>query len=201
MELEQWSQISKSIRFKIDLFDGKFDDDVGVGMPVVDSWPGAMKLGGSFKSGHIFLGAVQKRCLLKEITAAHADDPAFLRFWYKFSQFIQENFSYKSEFSNEDMDMIFGPNAIVCIQTLINSSYLNSKYHIIPRYLNIATLKSLSHLRSLGRLKPISYAAIQISTTSPDMTTSLLLHQKVLHSLGSYLCLRLRPKTESIRGC
>jgi hypothetical protein len=27
MELDQWSRISKSIRFKIDLFDGKFDED------------------------------------------------------------------------------------------------------------------------------------------------------------------------------
>ena len=83
MELDQWSWISKSIRFKIDLFDEKFDEDVDVSME--DSQPDTMKPGGSFKSGHIVLGAVQKCCLLKEIAAAHADDPAFTLFQYKFS--------------------------------------------------------------------------------------------------------------------
>ena len=122
MELDQWSRISKSIRFKIDVVDGKFNEDVDVDME--DSQPDTMKLGGSFKSGHIVLGAVQKRCLLNQIAAAHADDPAFTRFQYKFSQFIRvENFS---KFSNEGMDMILDPSAIVCIQTLITCS--NSKY-------------------------------------------------------------------------
>jgi hypothetical protein len=83
MELDQWSRISKSIRFKIDVIDGRFDEDADVNME--DSRPDTIKPGGSFKSGHIVLGAVQKRCLLKEIAAAHADDPAFTRFQYKFS--------------------------------------------------------------------------------------------------------------------
>jgi hypothetical protein len=111
MELDQWSRISKSIRFKIDVIDGKFDEDVDVSLE--DSKPDTMKLGGSFKSDHIFLGAVQKRCSLKQIEAAHADDPAFTRFQYKFGQFIRENFS--SKFSNADMDMILEPSATVRI--------------------------------------------------------------------------------------
>ena len=122
MELDHWSQISKSIRFKINIFDGKFED---VDVSMEDSRPDTMKPGGSFKSGHIVLGAVQKHCLLKQIAAAHADDPAFTQFQNKFSQFIQANFS---EFSDEDMDMILGPSAMVCIQTLITCS--NSKYNI-----------------------------------------------------------------------
>lgn len=47
-----------------------------------DPRPDTMKLGGSFKSGHVVLGAVQKCCLLKQIAAAHADDPAFTQFQY-----------------------------------------------------------------------------------------------------------------------
>lgn len=119
MELDQWSRISKSIRFKIDIFDGSFDKDVGVGV-MEDSRPDTLKPGGSFKSGHIVLGAVQKRCLLKEIAAAHTDDPAFTRFQYKFSQFIRENFS--NRFSNADMDIILDPSATVCIQSMITST-------------------------------------------------------------------------------
>lgn len=114
MELDHWSRISKSIRFKIDTFDEKFDED-SIDISMEDSRPDTMKLGGSFKSGHIVLGAVQKRCMLKEIAAAHVDDPAFTRFQYKFRQFIQDNFA--SKFSNADMDTILDPNAMVCIQT------------------------------------------------------------------------------------
>jgi hypothetical protein len=129
MELDQWSRISKSIRFKIDIFDGKFDEDSDVDVGMEDSRPDTMKPGGSFKSGHIVLGAVQKRCSLKDIAAAHEDDPAFTRFQYKFSQFIRANFS--SIFSNEEMDMILNPSEMVCIQTLILITCSSSKYIII----------------------------------------------------------------------
>jgi hypothetical protein len=115
MELDQWSRISKSIRFRIDVFDGKFDDDNDVNME--DSRPDTMKLGGSFKSGNIVLGAVQKRRLLKEIAVEHADDPAFTGFQHKFIRFIQEKFS--SKFSKEDMDTILDPSGIVCIRNSI----------------------------------------------------------------------------------
>jgi hypothetical protein len=90
MELDHWSQISKSIRFKIDLFDEIFDEDVDSNltssMDLEDSQPDTMKLGGSFKSGHIVLGSVQKCCLLKQVADAHADDPAFTRFDNNFRQ-------------------------------------------------------------------------------------------------------------------
>jgi hypothetical protein len=72
-----------------------------------------MKQGGSFKSGHIFLGAVQKRCSLQQIADAHPDDPAFTRFQHKFRQFIQDNFS--SKFSDADMGMMVDPNSMVRI--------------------------------------------------------------------------------------
>jgi hypothetical protein len=177
MELDHWSQISKSIRFKIDLFDGKFDEDDDFDME--DSRPETMKQGGSFKSGHIFLGAVQKRCSLQEIADAHPDDPAFTRFRHKFRQFIQDNFS--SKFSDADMGMMVDPNSMVRIPILIICS--NSKYILllpnINRYLSIASSRSRSRPRSLGRMKPISYAAIRISITSPDMTMSSSLHQMV----------------------
>jgi len=114
MELDQWSRISKSIRFKIDLFDGKFDEDLEIGME--DSRPETMKPGGSFKAGHIVLGAVQKRCSLKQIAGAHADDPAFTRFQYKFSQFIQANFAL--EFDNSDLITMLDPNAMVRLYIL-----------------------------------------------------------------------------------
>jgi hypothetical protein len=178
MELDHWSRISKSIQFKIDLFDGKFNEDDDVGMEDSDSRPETMKQGGSFKSGHIFLGAVQKRCSLKQIADAHPDDPAFTRFQHKFRQFIQDNFF--SKFSDADMDMMVEPNSMVRIPILIICS--NSKYILllpINRYLSIASSRSRSCPRSLGRMKPISYAAIQISITSPDMTMSSLLHQMV----------------------
>jgi hypothetical protein len=118
MELDHWSQLSKSIRFKIDVFDEN-NEDVDV-MELEDSRPDTMKPGGSFRSGHIVLGAVQKRCSLKQIADDHADDPAFTRFHSKFGQFIKAN---RDSLSDEDIDILLDSSAMVRMITCSNISY------------------------------------------------------------------------------
>jgi hypothetical protein len=119
MELDHWSQLSKSIRFKIDIFDEKNNEDldVDVSKELEDSRPDTMKPGGSFKSGHIVLGAVQKRCSLKQIADDHADDPAFTRLHSKFGQFIKAN---RDSLSDEEIDILLDPSAKVRMITCSN---------------------------------------------------------------------------------
>ena len=87
MIIYQWSQVSQHIQFMIDVFDENFDDPEAE-MPVEDSWPDTMKQGGSFKLGHIILGAVQKPTSFEQVSAAHNDDPAFSQFYSKICQFL-----------------------------------------------------------------------------------------------------------------
>ena len=87
MIIYQWSQVSQHIQFMIDVFDENFDDPEAE-MPVEDYQPDTMKQGGSFKLGHIILGAVQKPTSFKRVSAAHNDDPAFSQFYGKFCQFL-----------------------------------------------------------------------------------------------------------------
>ena len=98
MIIYQWTQVSQLIRFKIDIFDEKIDKDLEAEME--DSRPDTMKQGGSFKVGHIVLGAVQKRSSFEQVSAAHKDDPAFSHFYNKFCQFLRAE--YISEFADLD---------------------------------------------------------------------------------------------------
>jgi hypothetical protein len=101
MIIHQWSQISQLIRFKIDVFDGRFDNDLEA--EIEDSRPDTMKQGGSFKVGHIILGAVQKHSSFEEVSAAHKDDPAFSHFHSRFRHFLRTQ--YVSEFADLDTDL------------------------------------------------------------------------------------------------
>ena len=98
MIIHQWSQVSQLIRFKIDIFDEKLDDDPEA--EIKDSRPDTMKKGGSFKVGHIILGAVQKHSSFEQVSAAHKDDPAFSHFHNKFRHFLRTQ--YISEFTDLD---------------------------------------------------------------------------------------------------
>ena len=97
MTIYQWTRVSQLIRFKIDIFDKKFDD-FEAEMQVEDSRPDTMKQGGSFKLGHIVLGSVQKETSFEEVSAAHKTDPAFSNFYNRFQQFLQNG--YSSEFAD-----------------------------------------------------------------------------------------------------
>lgn len=111
MRIDQWSRISQSIRFKVDLADGKFSED-DLEVNVEDSQPDTIKRGGSFTVGHIILGAVQKhRYSLQQVSATCADDPAFTRLHGKFSQFVRSEFA--SEFNSADLEIILDPSATV----------------------------------------------------------------------------------------
>ena len=99
MVIYQWRQVSQLIRFKIDLFDEKFDgpeDEMQDSPPVNDT----MKHSTSLKFGHIVLGAMQKPSSFKQVSAAHENDPAFSRFYSRFCQFLQNG--YGSEFADLD---------------------------------------------------------------------------------------------------
>lgn len=98
MTIHQWSQVSQLIRFKIDDFDGKFANDPEAEME--DSRPETIKQGGSFKLGHVVLGAVQKSTSFEQISAAHKDDSAFSQFHNKFRHFLRTQSS--SVFANLD---------------------------------------------------------------------------------------------------
>jgi hypothetical protein len=85
MCIDQWSRISQSIRFKVDLANGKFSED-DLEVDVEDSQPDTMKQGGFFTVGHIILGAVQKHHYsLWQVLDTWAADPAFTRLHSKFS--------------------------------------------------------------------------------------------------------------------
>lgn len=91
MTIYQWSQVSQLIRFKINAFDAKLDDDAEAEME--DSRPGTMKQGGSFKLGHIVLGSVQKPTSFEQVSEAHNDDLAFSHFYRRFSDFLRTQYS------------------------------------------------------------------------------------------------------------
>jgi hypothetical protein len=100
MIFHQWSQVSQLIRFRIDAFDEEFADDPEAEKE--DSRPDTMKQGGSFKCGHIVLGAVQKHSSFELVSAAHLHDPAFSHFYHRFRHFLQTE--YRSKF--DDLDTI-----------------------------------------------------------------------------------------------
>jgi hypothetical protein len=100
----QWSQVSQFIRFKINVFDEEFADDPEAEKE--DSRPDTIKHGGSFKCGHIVLGAVQKHSSFQQVSAAHLHDPAFSHFYNRFRHFIQTE--YRSKF--DDLDTILSQN-------------------------------------------------------------------------------------------
>lgn len=105
MTIYQWTQVSQLIRFKIDIFDKKFDD-FEAEMQLEDSRPDTMKQGGSFKLGHIVLGSMQKQTSFEEVSAAHKNDPAFSHFYNRFRQFLQTR--YSSEFA--DLNTVLSQN-------------------------------------------------------------------------------------------
>jgi hypothetical protein len=112
MIVHQWSQVSQLIRFKIDMFDEKFNNDSEA--EIEDSRPDTMKQGGSFKVGHIILGAMQKHSSFEQVSAAHKDDPAFSHFHNRFCQFLRTQ--YISEFA--DLDMALTQKFKVCFHNL-----------------------------------------------------------------------------------
>lgn len=111
MRLDQWSRVAKSIRFQINLADGNFDPDPELIME--DSCPDTLKTRGTFKLGHIILGAAQKTTTLKDVSASHLDDPAFLRFQSKFQQFLQDGIT--PPFSDNDLKNICDANSEVSL--------------------------------------------------------------------------------------
>jgi hypothetical protein len=112
MILYQWSQVSQLIRFKIDAFDEKVR--VADDAEEEDSRPDTMKQGGSFKIGHIILGAVQKPSSFEQVSAAHKDDPAFSHFYNRFRQFLRTQ--YISEFA--DIGTVLDQKFKVCFHNL-----------------------------------------------------------------------------------
>jgi hypothetical protein len=180
MIIYQWSQVSQLIRFKIDVFDAReeFADDPEAEKE--DSRPNTMKQGSSFKCGHIVLGAVQKQSSFEQVSAAHMDDSAFSHFYHKFRHFLQTQ--YNSKFV--DLETVLSQKFQVRFHNLSTWLHLNAKLY---RYLNIATLRSPSLQKSLGRLKLTISAVIQISITSHATTTYLFLHQTASFLPSSYL--------------
>lgn len=126
MIMYQWSQVSQLIRFKIDVFDEKFANDAEAEKE--DSRPDTMKQGGSFKIGHIILGAVQKPSSFEQVSAGHKDDPAFSHFHNKFRHFLRTQ--YNSEFAN--LDMVLDQKFKVCFHNSSTAltSDLNTKIDI-----------------------------------------------------------------------
>ncbi|KAF8961518.1 hypothetical protein BDZ97DRAFT_1921202 [Flammula alnicola] len=161
MHIDHRWRISKLIRFQIDLYDGKFNEDPEV--DIEDSRPDTMKPGSSFKCRHIIFGAVQKRCSFKDISAAHADDPAFTRFLIKFSHFLRGNFS--SEFSNADLGRILDSNATVLEYRYLKVSFTSK----------VTWQPETNHLRCNPRFnnKP-RYDYILVTTPNGVMFAQLL---------------------------
>jgi hypothetical protein len=203
MIIYQWSQVSQLIRFKIDVFDEKFDNDPEA--EIENSRPDTMKPGGSFKVGHIILGAVQKHTSFEQVSATHKDDPAFSNFYNKFRQFLRTH--YIPELAN--LDTVLNQKFKVCFQNLstchidmVNGQHggpdLNAKTFF--RYMNIATLRCLLLQKSLGKTKSAISDVIHISITSHATTIYLFLHQTVSSSLNSYLYSLLPRKIELTHG-
>jgi len=111
MTIYQWSRVSQLIRFKIDVFDKKFEDPEA---EMDNSRPDTLKPGGSFKLGHIILGAVQKPSSFEQVSATHKDDPAFSNFHSRFRQFLRTQ--YSSEFA--DLDTALSQQFKVCFHNL-----------------------------------------------------------------------------------
>ncbi|KAF8956317.1 hypothetical protein BDZ97DRAFT_1907242 [Flammula alnicola] len=101
MHLDHRSRIAKSIRFQIDLYDGKFDADPEVEME----------------------DSLQKSCSLKDISAVHAGDSAFTRFQSKFHRFLRDNFS--AEFSAADFGKILDANSEILEYRYLKVSFIS----------------------------------------------------------------------------
>ena len=130
MIVYQWSQVSQLIWFKIDVFDEnlKFTNSDDAETEKEDSQPDTMKQGGSFKIGHVTLGAVQKPSSFEQVSAAHKDDPAFSNFHNKFCHFVRPQ--YISKFAN--FDMVLDQKFKVCFynSSTALTSDLNTKIDI-----------------------------------------------------------------------
>jgi hypothetical protein len=108
MRTYEWSCAMKSIRSQVDRYDedleGRDGDNIGKDLNASKT--------SIVKQGNITLGSMQKRCLLKDIAAAHSKDSAFSLFERKFRHFIEQKHS--SEFSDGERQEISSPNSSVC---------------------------------------------------------------------------------------
>jgi hypothetical protein len=86
-----------------------------------------MKRGGSFKVGHIILGAVQKHSSFEQVSANHKDDPAFSHFYNRFRQFLRTQ--YVSEFA--DLDTVLDQKFKVHFNNLITRSTLTRTQNLL----------------------------------------------------------------------
>jgi hypothetical protein len=149
MIIYQRSQVSQLIRFKIDVFDDKFDNDPEAEFE--DSRPDTLKQGGSFKVGHIILGAVQKLCSFEQVSADHKEDPAFSHFYSRFRHFLRTQ--YTLEFAN--LDVVLDQKFKVHFHNMINPD-LNTKPFIDFRIsLSQGFLYFKSHLANRNQSSPL----------------------------------------------